>query len=113
MTAFINQKAPNLDFRAENEGAIEEENKEDKENSQPHADFLKRIEGMFDEKMEQEMSTVQQKFFQLHVQLIREMTKQSEDMKGQLEKFARKNQKYKRELKDLREENAQLKKLSY
>lgn len=57
MTAFINQKTPNLDFRPETE-AKEEETKENKENAEPYQDFLKRIEGMMDEKMEQEMSSV-------------------------------------------------------
>ena len=54
MTAFINQKTPNIDFRPEREE--ENEKKEEKENSEPYYEFLKRIEGIFDEKVEEEMS---------------------------------------------------------
>lgn len=55
MTAFINQKTPNIDFRPENEEK-DEEMKIEKENNEPYADFLKKVEGMFDERVEEEMS---------------------------------------------------------
>jgi len=47
--------------------------------------------------------------FQLHVQLIREMTKQAEEVRHQLGDSKRKNQQYKHELDQLRRENLQLK----
>jgi cell division protein FtsB len=49
----------------------------------------------------------------LHLELIRQFTSQYNTMTQTMERLAKENQKYKTELKDLREENEKLKKISY
>jgi cell division protein FtsB len=49
----------------------------------------------------------------LHLELIRQFTSQYNTMTHTMERLAKENQKYKTELKDLREENEKLKKISY
>lgn len=71
------------------------------------------IENLLQEKLEEQNLEMSERISGLHLELIRQFTSQYNTMTQTMERLAKENQKYKTELKDLREENEKLKKISY